>query len=153
MFMKKILLMIGLSMMLVFSGRAEAQVIPQGPFQSKTQLISAWQNFDPYGAAFVTLDGRQVFQREGFGPAASGTYFTCPGGSTIRLNCPQNGPFKDVNAIVSYWSPWAASTVSATFIYVNNQLVYQFSDGFGPAMVKYYVYCSNRGGYMTNCSL
>lgn len=153
MFMKKILLIIGLCVALIFSAKADAQVVPQGPFQNQSALIAMWQQFDPSGAAYVYLDGQLVFQRGGFGPAASGRYFTCPGGSVIRTSCPQNGPFSDVNAIVGYWSPWAASTVSATYIYVDNQLVYQFPDGFGPAMLKHYVYCPNRGGYMTNCSL
>jgi hypothetical protein len=78
----------------------------------------------------------------------------CPGDGLIRQACPQEGPFSSVNDITEYWSQWAESTVSATYIHVNGQLVCHYSDGFGPAMVKFYTYCWNRGGvYMTNCSL
>ncbi len=150
--MKHILLTLGLLAGMVFSGKSNAQQIPQGPFQDYNQLISAWQQFDIYGAGRASIDGELVFQREGFGPAAVGFYSSCFAEGLIRLGeCPENGPFGSVGEISAYWSQWADATVTATYIYVNNQLVYQYADGFGPALAKYYVYCPNRGGYMTNC--
>ena len=70
--MKKILLMLAMTASLLFSGKSEAQQVPQGSFNNYNQLISAWQQFDVYGAARVYQDNQLVFQREGFGPAAVG---------------------------------------------------------------------------------
>ncbi len=151
--MKNILLTLGLSIGLLLSGKSEAQQIPQGPFNDYNQLIAAWQQFDVYGAGRAYQDNQLVFQREGFGPAAVGYYYGCPAEALIRINrCPENGPFSSIGAIQSYWSTWASATVSATRITVNNQLVYSYTDGFGPAMTKNYVYCANRGAYMVDCN-
>lgn len=151
--MKNILLILGLATSLLFSAKSEAQQVPQGPFNDHNQLIAAWQQFDVYGAGFVYQDNQLVFQREGFGPAAVGYYYSCVAEGLIRINrCPENGPFSSIAAIQAYWSRWATATVSATRITVNNQLVYSYTDGFGPAMAKNYVYCANRGAYMVNCN-
>ena len=153
MIIKNILLMLVLTASLLLSGKSEAQQVPQGPFNNYNQLISAWQQFDVYGAARVYQDNQLVFQREGFGPAAVGYYYGCAAEGLIRINrCPENGPLSSIGAIQSYWSRWASATVSATYIYVNNQLVYSYPDGFGPAMTKNYVYCANRSAYMVNCN-
>jgi hypothetical protein len=150
---KNILLMLCLAASLLVSGKSQAQQVPQGPFNDYNQLISAWQQFDVSGAGYAYIDNQLVFQREGFGPAAVGYYANCAAEGLIRINrCPENGPFSSVNAIRTYWSRWASATVTATFIYVNNQLVYSYSDGFGPAMTKNYVYCASRRAYMVNCS-
>jgi hypothetical protein len=154
--LKKILLSLGLLLTATFSQYASAQAYPAGPFQNRSQLISAWQQFyNTYiAASSVTLDGVIVFSSQGFGPPANGRYYVCPGDGLIRQACPPEGPFSSVNHITEYWSQWATSTVSATYISVNGQPVYQFRDGFGPAMVKFYSFCWNRGGvYMTNCWL
>ena len=149
---KKSLFMLALAASLLFSGKSQAQQIPQGPFNDYSQLIAAWQQFDTSGAARVYQDNQLVFQREGFGPAAVGFYYGCAAEGLIRINrCPENGPFYSIGAIQSYWSQWASATVNATRITVNSQLVYSYTDGFGPAMVKNYVYCANRGAYMVNC--
>jgi hypothetical protein len=150
---KNILLVLGLAACLLFSGKSEAQQVPQGPFRDYNQLISTWQQFDVNGAGYAYLDNRLVFQREGFGPAAIGYYYDCTAEGLIRIGrCPENGPFSSITAIKTYWSRWAAATVTATYIYVNNQLVYSYPDGFGPAMTKNYVYCANRRAYLVNCS-
>ncbi len=152
MMVKKILLLLGLAFGLLVSGKSHAQQIPQGPFRDVNRLITAWQQFDVNGAGYAYIDNQLVFQREGFGPAAVGYYRNCVAEGMIRLSaCPENGPFSSISAIQTYWSRWAASTVTATYIYVNNQLVYQYPDGFGPALVKSYVYCSNRRAYLVNC--
>lgn len=149
---KKSLFMLALAVSLLFSGKSQAQQVPQGPFNDYSQLIAAWQQFDTSGAARVFQDNQLVFQREGFGPAAVGYYYGCAAEGLIRINrCPENGPFYSIGAIQAYWSQWAAATVTATRITVNSQLVYSYTDGFGPAMVKNYVYCANRGAYMVNC--
>jgi hypothetical protein len=151
--MKNILLMLVLASSLLFSGKSTAQQIPQGPFNDYSQLIATWQQFDVSGAGYVYLDNQLVFQREGFGPAAVGYYSSCHAEGLIRLGrCPENGPFRSITALRNYWSRWASATVTATYIYVGNQLTYTYSDGFGPAMVKYYVYCPSRNGYMVDCS-
>jgi hypothetical protein len=151
--MKNILLILSLAAGLLLSGKSQAQQVPQGPFNDYNQLISAWQQFDVSGAGYAYIDNQLVFQREGFGPAAVGYYYNCVAEGLIRLGrCPENGPFRSISAIRNYWSRWANATTTATYIYVNNQLAYTFSDGFGPAMVKYYVYCPNRSAYMVNCS-
>jgi hypothetical protein len=153
MILKKILLSLGLISGLMLSGKSSAQQAPQGPFSDYNQLISAWQQFDVSGAGFVYIDNVLVFQREGFGPAASGYYYDCAAEGLIRSTpCPENGPFRSISAIKTYWSRWAAATTTATYIFVNNQQVYSFPDGFGPAFSKNYVYCANRGAYMVNCS-
>lgn len=150
---KPILLALGLVVSLLFSGKSAAQTAPQGPFNDYNQLIAAWQQFDVSGAGFAYIDNVLVFEREGFGPAAAGYYYNCAAEALIRsTRCPENGPFRSINAIRAYWSRWASATVSATVIYVNNQEVYNYPDGFGPAMVKSYVYCANRGAYMVNCN-
>ncbi len=150
---KHSLLLLALLASLLFSGKSAAQQVPQGPFTDYRQLIAAWQQFDIYGAGRAFQDGQLIFQREGFGPAAIGYYYGCPAEGLIRINrCPENGPFYSIGAIQSYWSQWAAASVTATRITVNNQLVYTFTDGFGPAMTKNYVYCTNRGAYMVNCN-
>lgn len=137
---------------LLFGGRAQAQQIPEGPFANVQSLVQTWQQFDPWGAGYAYVDGTLVFQRSGFGPAASGWYFVCPQDALIRLNCPAEGPFRSGQAIIDYWrdtDPWGAMS-----LYLNGQLIYsQF--GFGPANVQYYTTCSNRpgGGFMTNCNL
>jgi hypothetical protein len=143
------LLMLGA---LLFGGRAEAQQIPQGPFQDVPSLVQAWQQFDPAGAGYVYVNGTLVFSRFGFGPAASGRYFICPQDSLIKLNCPAQGPFQNSQAIINYWrqaDPWGA-----TYLYLNGQLI-EYRMGFGPANVQFYVTCNNRpgGGLMTNCNL
>lgn len=135
-----------------FGASAQAQQIPQGPFTGVPDLVQTWQQFDPWGAGFAYVDGTLVFQRMGFGPAASGRYFICPQDAMIRMNCPAEGPFQTSQAIIDYWrqaDPWGA-----TYLYLNGQLIEQ-RFGFGPANVKFYVTCSNRpgGGFMTNCSL
>ncbi len=151
--MKKVLLSLGMIAGLMLSGKSQAQQVPQGPFSDYSQLISTWQQFDISGAGYAYIDNQLVFQREGFGPAAVGYYYDCPAEALIQMGrCPENGPFSSINAIRTYWSRWASATVSATTIYVNNQLVYSYPDGFGPAMVKSYVYCANRRAYMVNCS-
>ncbi len=153
MMMKNMLLMVALASSLIFVGKSEAQQAPQGPFQEYNELIAAWQQFDVSGAGYAYLDNSLVFQREGFGPAAVGHYYSCHAEGLIRIGgCAENGPFGSLSAIQTYWSRWASATVTATFIYVNNQLVYSYSDGFGPAMTKNYVYCASRRAYMVNCS-
>jgi hypothetical protein len=134
--------------------QANAQV-PAGPFQNQSELVAAWQQlYDTYRvASHATLDGVSVFRKSGFGPALNGRYYVCPNDYLIRQSCPQDGPFSWVSDITAYWSQPGTSMGAATFIYVEGQLVYQ-RGGFGPALVKHYVYCSNRGGvYMTNCWL
>jgi hypothetical protein len=151
--MKHILLALTLVASLLLSGKSQAQTIPQGPFSDYNQLIATWQQFDVSGAGYAYIDNQLVFQREGFGPAAVGYYYDCPAEGLIRIGrCPENGPFSSVNAIKTYWSRWAAATVTATYIFVNNQQVYSYPDGFGPAMSKNYVYCASRRAYMVNCN-
>ncbi len=137
---------------LLFGGRAQAQQIPEGPFQSVQSLVQTWQQFDPAGAGYAYVDGTLVFQRYGFGPAAVGYYYVCPQDALIKLNCPAEGPFRSAQAIIDYWrqaDPWGA-----TYLYLNGQLIEQRM-GFGPANTQYYVTCNNRpgGGFMTNCNL
>lgn len=151
--LKHALLALGLAASaLLSSPDAQAQQIPEGPFQSEAHLVAQWRLFDPWGAGYAYLDGRLVFQRMGFGPAASGRYFTCPQDTQIRLNCPAEGPFQTTQAIIDYWrgaDPWGAM-----YLYLNGQLIYsQF--GFGPANVQQYTTCTSRpgGGFMTNCNL
>jgi hypothetical protein len=154
MILKKILLSLGMIASLMLSGKSHAQQIPQGPFQNVSAVIAAWTQFSAPIASYAYVDGQLVYQRSGFGPAAVGRYFTCPSDNVIRMNCPQEGPFQSVNAIVSYWSSWNVTYPRSTTITVDGSQVYYFA-GFGPGFGLNYRYCANRpgGGYMTNCAL
>jgi hypothetical protein len=153
---KKILLAISLLVVAAFSQSASAQSLSNGPFASRNALLTHAQSFYAQTSVYtrVHLDGILIYDSgDGFGPAEEKSYFTCPGTRQIRTRCVQEGPFASIMDITEYWHTWARSTVTATYIDFNNQRIYEFSDGFGPAMHKNYVYCPNRGGFMTNCSL
>jgi hypothetical protein len=130
---------------------AHAQSAADGPFADTQALVGYWSAQYPSQSMNILLDGRLVYSRPyGFGPPYNGVYFTCPGESLIRRNCPTEGPFRNSIAIVNYWSQNYPAQ-SAT-IYVNGQLVYQ-NVGFGPPIGRSYVSCPSRGGLMTNCAL
>jgi hypothetical protein len=152
MLMKKILVTTGLLTALMLSGKSHAQQIPEGPFQSINDLIVTWDQFAPYVAAYVFVDGQLVYQRRGFGPAASKRYFICPQDATISVNCPSEGPFQSASAIISYWRQVAPQV--ATSLYLDGVLI-ESRGGFGPALARYYITCHKRagGGLMTNCKL
>jgi len=127
-------------------GRAEAQQIPQGPFDSVQDLISSWQHIQ--SRVGISVDGVNVYYQMGFGPGVIGRYFVCPSDAKIRTECPPTGPFSSTHAIIRY----AESTHHKVSIYVDGIFLYS-QQGFGPAGFLNYYYCADRRGYMTDCSL
>lgn len=153
---KKMLSTFGLLICVLFSHGASAQSLSEGPFSSRNTLLNHAQSFYAQTSVYtrVHLDGVLIYDSgDGFGPAEEKSYFTCPKTRQIRTRCAQEGPFASVMDIREYWDAWARSTVTATYIDLNYQRIYEFSDGFSPAMYKNYVYCPTRGGFMTNCAL
>lgn len=61
---------------------------PAGPFQSVSELETAWDSFSPSSAALAYLDGNVVYSRGGFGPTATGNYVSCSGGTIYQDACP-----------------------------------------------------------------
>lgn len=121
-----------------------------GPFANASELQDYWAaQYGGHGMNIV-LDDQTVYSRFGFGPYFYAAYFTCPGEGLIRRNCPTEGPFANVDAVIGYWSQVPGAHAMA--IYVNGQLVYS-RYGFGPAFYKAYSHCANRSGLMTDCSL
>jgi hypothetical protein len=151
---RNVLLTLCLMIGATLSHHANAQSTDDGPFASAQQLTAHWQGRRaPPNCGYVILENQPIWTNAcGFGPYRNINYYYCSNGWIYR-QCPPNGPFGYTFEITNYWSNWAANRNVSIYVYANGTLLFSKNTGFGPPISYHYVYCQNRRGYMTNCSL